>query len=139
MSDIVITEKQVEEWQEEKAELEDTIQELQAKLDFIILRLDALRLFHTNRDEPIGYTFEPPPLTGPTAILHVMEQAGGGPMRPKDIKAGVLKTDFPREKWGTNFGYFYTALKRLFDSKKIHKDRNGYFLPLPAIARTQID
>lgn len=129
MSDIVITEKEIEGWKVEKVRLEGTIKELQAKLDIVNRRLEALRLFSVNSDELLSNAAkEPAELTGPTVVLSVLERAGK-PMKPKEVKEAVLKTDFPKEKWGKSFGYLYAVLSRLVETGKLHKEAGLYQLP----------
>lgn len=141
MGDIVITEQQIKKWQEERAELEEKILEFQNKLELISQRLGALFLFSESTEEsrrfgiPTIVVKEP---TATTTILNILDEAAR-PMSPKEIRGAALKTSFPREKWGKNFGYFYTALKRLVDSDRIHKDGDRYFLPLLAVEGTEID
>ena len=129
MSDIVITEEQIEGWIQERAELEETIKELNTKLELINRRLEALRLFSGNASHTIDFTFKSPrDLTGPIVVFSVLERAGK-PLKAGEVKKAVLETDYPREKWGKNFGYLYAVLSRLIETKKLMKHEGHYSLP----------
>lgn len=129
MSDIVITEEQIKEWQEGKVELEETIWDLQAKLDLINRRLEALRLFSVDSNEVLDRgTKALAELTGPTVVLSVLEQAGK-PLRASEVKEAVMETDYPEGKWGKNFAYLYAVLSRLVSSGKLVKHEGYYGFP----------
>lgn len=129
MSDIVITEEQIKEWQEGRVELEETIRDLQAKLDLINRRLEALRLFSVDSNEVLDRgTKALAELTGPTVVLSVLEQAEK-PLRAAEVKEAVMETDYPEEKWGKNFAYLYAVLSRLVGSGKLVKHEGYYGFP----------
>ena len=133
MSDIVITGQQIKEWQEERVKLEEAIQQHQAKLDLISRRLEALSLFGVNSDELLAHAAKAPTeLTGPTVVLSVLEQADR-PLKAGEVKLAVLRTDYPKEKWGKNYGYLYAVLSRLVDSGKLVKHQGYYRLPVEEV------
>ena len=129
MNDIVITEQQIKEWQEERVEIEEAIQQHQAKLELINRRLDALSLFGVNSYELFSHAAKAPAeLTGSTVVLSVLEQTRK-PLRAGEVKEAVLKTDYPKEKWGKNFGYLYAVLSRLLATGKLMKHEGYFSLP----------
>lgn len=141
MSDIVITEQQIKGWIKRRAELKEKIQEYGTEISLLESRLKALELFGGETEKtPVVATFVVN-IDGPTVpdvIYNILFRAQRK-MSPKEIRGEALKTNFPVEKWGKNFAYLYTALKRLVDSNRIHKDGGRYYLPLPAVERTEMD
>ena len=133
MSDIVITEQQIKEWQEEKVELEEKMQHLQAMHDLISRRLAALRLFSVDSNEVLDRGAKAlAELTGPVVVFSALEQAGK-PLKAGEVKKAVLDTDYPKDKWGKNFGYLYAVLSRLVDSGKLVKHEGYYDLPFEEV------
>ena len=128
MGDVVIKEEDIDKWRAEKAELEDSVKKLDAKLKAINRKLEALALLTRNEKKAKSVTEKAAPL--PADVIYSVLANAKKTLSPKQIREKVIETGFPKERWGQNFAYFYTTLKRLVDEDKIQKTDDGdYFVP----------
>lgn len=135
MKDIIITSEMVEEWKREIEELEKRINRDRRKLQLLNNRVQALPLYHDKslelqieeEDKDIETPFED--LSPADAIIATLSKAEGGTMSAGELREAVINTGYPQERWGKNFAYFYTVLKRLVDSGTLGKEADRYSYP----------
>jgi hypothetical protein len=133
VEDITITQEKVEGWKREVEKLEKRIKHDRMRLKFIQDRLRAVPLFQDERDK---YVYEDEDTETPfedlspaDAILDVLSKSEEGTLSAGELREAVIEAGYPIERWGKNFAYFYTVLKRLVDAGTVGKEGDRYSYP----------
>jgi len=142
---IHITPELINSWKKELADLEEKIEQDRKKRELLIQRLHSLQFF-VNGDPsqkaifPYEQDDEPgcdmPHITVPTGRLSIKEMSphkvisfwlrekipNGNAVPVKYLRESIDSAGYPIERFGKQFGYFYTLLKRMEESGEIFRD-----------------
>ena len=118
MKDILITEAMVEGWKKEQADLNRRLALLDHMLKIIPVLTEEASSLDTDADSEMSAT---------AAVLAVLERGRGRRFVPAEIMARLREMQYvPAEKWGPQYKYLYTVLKRLLDQGRIEKIDSQY-------------
>lgn len=122
---IVISEKQINDWEKHRDEIAAQIRRLDVELDVVVRKLEAVRVF----DEQSARLFGEHPfqiINTPAAVEAVLRI--GGHIKPKQIRERLKSNGYPMKRLGKNGVYLYAVLKRLYESGRIEKEGELYHI-----------
>lgn len=130
---ITITPELVVQWEQQAETLQKRIESDTANLRLLRQKLEALSLFVTNENTEETTSRAPAKkeeipireLSPRDCVRYFLRTLQTTPTKPISLEAlrnAITRSEYPKEKFGRNFSYFYTILGRMQESAEIVRD-----------------